>query len=247
MPRVDIFETYALFSWLAIKIDLIHQQGELKFYRSLWNIQYREPFTSSVENSASVAYRNATKQLIFNLKSAFFDISQLLSKLSKYSFGTKLVIFSLELLGISFLQNSSIERSKKAHFGPIFQGLVAVLCAMDFNNIHHSELRRPFHEKLFCKIKKVISLYYTVKSPFFAAIWNHEYVPRKKSLTAFFWFFLSRLSIAKPFFSVALLYECYVFFCLSIGLKGSGSAICILHQMSLFSTHKFVKLLALLF
>ena len=72
----------------------------------------------------------------------FFDISQLFSKLSKYSFGSKLIIFGLELLGISLFQNSSTGSAKKADLGPIFPGLVAVLCATDFNNMHHSGLRK---------------------------------------------------------------------------------------------------------
>ena len=91
----------------------------------------------------SVSYKTASKQLIFCLKNEFFDISQLLSKLSKYSSGSTLIIFGLELLRLSFFQNSSTESDKKADFGPIFPGLMAVLCATDFDNMHQSGLK-PF-------------------------------------------------------------------------------------------------------
>ena len=47
-------------------------------------------------------YKTTTKQLIFCLKNVFFDISPLLSKLCKYSLRSKLIIFSLELLRLSF-------------------------------------------------------------------------------------------------------------------------------------------------
>ena len=52
----------------------------------------------------SVANRTATKQSTFYLKNEFCDISQLLSKLRKYSFGSTLIIFGLELLRLSFFK-----------------------------------------------------------------------------------------------------------------------------------------------
>ena len=63
-----------------------------------------------------------------------------------------------------FFQNSSTEIAKKADLGPIFPGLVAVLCATDFHKMYHFGLRRQraFHKKCFSKIKKFNSLYYTL-------------------------------------------------------------------------------------
>ena len=49
----------------------------------------------------SVSYKTATKQLIFCLKNEFCDISGLLSK---YSFGSTLIIFGLELFRLSFFK-----------------------------------------------------------------------------------------------------------------------------------------------
>ena len=60
-----------------------------------------------------VAYKTATKQLIFYLKNEYFDISQLLSKLSKYSFGSTLIIFGLGLLRLSFFKIRPARASKR--------------------------------------------------------------------------------------------------------------------------------------
>ena len=59
----------------------------------------------------------------FYIKNEFFDISQLLSKLSKYSFGSKLIIFGLELLGTCFFEKFLHEERQKGQFWPNFSRL----------------------------------------------------------------------------------------------------------------------------
>ena len=85
-------------------------------------------------------------------KTEFFYISQLLSK---YLFGSKLVIFGLELLGMSIFKNSPPRTPKRPILAQFSQAW-ADLCATDLNNMHHSGFRwqRAFHENSFRKIKK---------------------------------------------------------------------------------------------
>ena len=59
---------------------------------------------------------------IFTLKNEFFDISQLLSKPSKYSFGSKLIIFILESLRLRFFKIPPPRATKRlllAHFSRV--------------------------------------------------------------------------------------------------------------------------------
>ena len=104
----------------------------------------------------SVAYRTATKQLIFCPRNeVFFYISQILSKLSKYSFGSKLKKFlSRNVYLVWIFKNASTESAKKADLGPIFPGL----CSTDFNDMHHSGLRRQraFHKNVSVKLENSI-------------------------------------------------------------------------------------------
>ena len=76
----------------------------------------------------SVAYRTATKRLIFYIKNEFFDISQLLRKLGKYSLGSTQIIFGLELLRLRFFKILPLIATKRpilAQFSQTFKPFCA--------------------------------------------------------------------------------------------------------------------------
>ena len=113
----------------------------MNFYRSRWNIQYWETFNSWVQNGAYYWNRLATElpqsSWFFLPKNEIFDISQLLSKLSKYSFGSKLVIFGLELFRLSFFKILPLRAAKKSILIPFSQALwqfcarpISIICTI---------------------------------------------------------------------------------------------------------------------
>ena len=67
--------------------------------------------------------QNCHKAVEFLYKNEFFDISQLLSKLRKYSFGSKLIIFGLKLLRLSVFKIPRLRAPKRPILAQFFQAL----------------------------------------------------------------------------------------------------------------------------
>ena len=104
-----------------------------------WALGWVEFLQILLKHSVSRAlYFLSSEWCIFwNLKNEFFDISQLLSKLSKCSFGSKLIIFGLELLRMIFFKILTPRATKRPILVQFFQALwqfcaqpISIICTI---------------------------------------------------------------------------------------------------------------------